>query len=175
MAKILHRYKLQKVFIFTLIELLTVIAIIAILAAILLPALKQAKDDAYTRYSPWHFYHNTVDGQLRGLSEVGLTVGCPDLVHYAVMKADETLKHTLTADYMFPESPSYLHQLVGGFNLYFNVLEGYSDPNGYICSLDNTRYDNFKREKYIPVLSNSDKVLNRLTKKIKFFRSKSFY
>ncbi len=130
--------------------------------ALLYMAKQSLKKDAYMRNSPWNFYHNTLAGQLKGLSEIGQAVGCPDLVHYSVMKADATLKHTMTADYMFPESPSYLEELLAGFNLHFELLTGYSDPKGYMCSLDSTRYDNFKSEKYIPFLFNGNKVLSRL-------------
>jgi len=130
--------------------------------ALLYVAQRSLKRDASLRYSPWMLYHNTTPGQIRGLMDVGRAVGCPELVHYGVNKARAILQHALMADGMFPESVSYLHDLIGSFRTIFEHFDGYSDPPGYVSKLDGVRFDRFDADSELPLFGSARGLLDRL-------------
>ena len=117
--------------------------------------------DAYFRFSPSKLYHNTTGQQLEAMIAVGRAIGSPDLVHYAVRKSDEAVEHYMMADGAFPESPTYAHDQIGAYQKIYNSLIGYSDPVGYVSSLDGTRFDNFKPEGRFPLLDRAVATMDR--------------
>jgi len=100
--------------------------------------------DASRRVSPLHYYHNVANSQSLTLIEMGMAIGCPELVHYGLRKTQAILRATFMADGMFPESTSYMAQVLGQYGGVFGTMEGYSDPPGYTAKLDGVRFDTFQ-------------------------------
>ena len=97
--------------------------------------------DASRRISPLHFYHNVANSQSLTMIEVGMAIGCPELVHYGVRKTLAILRATFMADGMFPESTSYMQQVIGQYSSIFGIMAGYTDPPGFVSELDGGRFD----------------------------------
>ncbi|WP_164821641.1 heparinase II/III domain-containing protein [Paenibacillus koleovorans] len=120
------------------------------------------KYDAYNRNDIWKFYHNTIGSQLRGLIQAGKAIGCPELVHYAAHKAYGAFNYLLMSDGMFPESVSYLHDLVGGIGRALSYAAGYSDPPQYVSTLERSRFDRFDIRSFIPSIAVAESIIDRL-------------
>ena len=100
------------------------------------------KYDAYYRCDLWKFYHNTMSSQIRGFVQAGITVGCPDIVHYAVEKVNSSCEYLFMNDGFFPESVSYLGDMLGILRS-LRVMQGYSDPEGYVNPKTGKHFTNF--------------------------------
>jgi len=100
--------------------------------------------DASQRVSPLHYYHNVANSQSITMIEIGMAIGCPELVHYGVRKTLAILRATFMADGMFPESTSYMQQVLGQYGSVFRLMEGHSDPPGFASKLDGLRFDDFR-------------------------------
>jgi hypothetical protein len=112
------------------------------------------KYDAYYRTDIWKYFHNTMGTQLKGLISAGLSIGSPEVIHYVINKAKSAFGYLFMADSMFPESVAYLHDVAGEINEALSVVEGYSDPQGYIALLDNNHISCFRPEDEIPNYKN---------------------
>jgi hypothetical protein len=121
------------------------------------------KYDAYFRTDPWRFFHNTMSGELTMFLEIGRALGCPELVHYAVRKIAQTFRYNFMADGMFPESTSYIEDMVGGFRKVLRAsMEGYSDPPGFKALIDGTHIAAFDPRTAIERYHLAEQVLERL-------------
>jgi|GEM_PF-1877765 hypothetical protein len=118
--------------------------------------------DASRRVSPLHFYHNVANYQSVTMIEIGMAIGCPDLVHYGVRKTLAILRATFMADGMFPESTSYMGQVMSQNSSVFGLMEGYSDPPGFISVLDGGRFDRFEAAADGALYARSRALLGRL-------------
>lgn len=106
--------------------------------------------DAYYRTDIWRYFHNTIGLQLEGFVVAALSIGCPELIHYAVGKAKAAFAYLFMADGMFPESVSYLHDIAGDIDAAIRPIQGYSDPDGYTSELDHRRIECFDPEQELP-------------------------
>ena len=118
--------------------------------------------DASQRVSPLHYYHNVANSQSVTMIEIGMAIGCPELVHYGVRKTLAILRATFMADGMFPESTSYMKQVMGQYSNVFGLMEGYSDPPGFKSGLDGVRFDDFKAAEDGALYAHSRALLDRL-------------
>ena len=118
--------------------------------------------DASRRVSPLHYYHNVANSQSITMIEIGMAIGCPELVHYGVRKTLAILRATFMADGMFPESTSYMQQVLGQYSHVFGLMEGYSDPPGFTSRLDGVRFDDFKAAEDGALYSHAPALHNRL-------------
>ncbi|HHW10740.1 MAG TPA: hypothetical protein GXX29_12280, partial [Firmicutes bacterium] len=107
--------------------------------------------DAFYRTNPWAFFHNTIATQVATFIKMGLAIGCPELIHYGINKAIGAINYHLMPDGTFPESPSYMHDLIGGLHKAFAPVIGYSDPPGYVSALDGKHLHNFQPEVEHPI------------------------
>ena len=121
------------------------------------------KYDAFLRCNPWMYFHNTIGGQLQGVIKVGRRLGCPDLVHYSIRKAEGAFKFTFMADGMFPESTSYLHDMTDGLAGALNLAKGYTDPDGFSKPIDSRRYRELEPAQAIPLYGMAKNRMEQLT------------
>jgi len=133
-----------------------------VVGAILHTARMTLKYDAYYRNDPWKFYHNTIGLQVEVLAKAGLAIGCPELIHYAANKAKGAFRYNFMADGMFPESVSYLRDMALGLGDALKAIEGYSDPEGYSCQLDGSRFDQYAIREQIGNYDQALELLDRL-------------
>ncbi len=121
------------------------------------------KYDAYFRIDPWRFFHNTMSGELTMFVETGRALGCPELVHYALRKIGQAFRYNFMADGMFPESTSYIEDMVGGFRQVLKAsAEGYSDPPGFTSRITGKHIASLDPRRDVPLFSLSEQVLDRL-------------
>jgi hypothetical protein len=102
---------------------------------------------------------NYIPYQATGFILVGRGVGVPELVHYAYWKLRLLAEKTIMADYVFPESMSYGGQQIHGIAKASGHGSGYSDPPGFLSSIDGTRFDNMDNRREIPILHNAVETL----------------
>jgi hypothetical protein len=123
---------------------------VAVQNAILYIAKRSLKCDAYYRTNIWKLYHNTLGEQLMGFVNAGLCIGCPELIHYAILKFNNAYQYLFMADGIFPESTSYMHDTLNAV-VALIPLEGYSDPDSYVSTISKSRISNFNIEKDFPL------------------------
>lgn len=119
------------------------------------------KCDAYFRCDLWKFFHNTFGGQMKGYLMAGLSMGCPEIIHYAVEKVDSACNYLFMSDGFFPESVSYLGDMLGILRA-LRLVQGYSDPKGYTFGKENVRYDDFDIYTQIPGAKKSVDLYRRM-------------
>jgi hypothetical protein len=117
--------------------------------------------DAYFRFLPFRLYHNTTGGQINAMIAVGRAIGCPELIHYAVNKLDQAVRHYVMADGSFPETPTYGHDQIISYNKIYQSLTGYSDPAGFVSRLDGKRFDTFSALWRYPLFDRAVEMLDR--------------
>ena len=110
-------------------------------------------DSALSNYIPY---------QANGLIRIGRSAGLPELVHYACWKLRQMVGKTLMADHVFPESMSYARQHVYGIKHAASSAEGYSDPPGFVSSIDGQRYDDFDSDLELPGLRRAVDTLDTM-------------
>jgi hypothetical protein len=120
------------------------------------------KFDAYHRFHPWKYYHNTTAEEIKGFILTGLSIGCPELVHYGVNKAVGVVRYCFMPDGMFPESVSYIRDIFVGLENAMKMINGYNDPKNYISQLDNCAFTNFIFEEHCTEAKLIRKVMERL-------------
>ena len=106
---------------------------------------------------------NYIPYQISGFLCIGQAAGMPELVHYAYWKEQQLARKTLMADGMFPESPSYARQHVYGMARAAKLAIGYSDPEGFISTIDGKRFENMDMLRDLPELRRAVAVLETLS------------
>lgn len=106
---------------------------------------------------------NYIPYQIAGLLVIGWGVGMPELAHYAYWKECQLARKTLMADSMFPESPSYARQHVYGLARAAGLVQGYSDPAGFVSTIDGKRFDNLDMLNDLSELGRAVNALESLT------------
>ena len=97
-------------------------------------------------------YHvsNVVGYQVAGAAMLGRVIGDPAMVHRAFGWIMQNLDEGFFFDGTWHEAPSYHYMTLGGLRGAFAVVEGYSDPPGYVDEMDGTRFDNLDPEADLP-------------------------
>ncbi len=97
-------------------------------------------------------YHvsNVVGYQVAGAAMLGRVIGDPAMVHRAVGWIMQNLDEGFFFDGTWHEAPSYHYMTLGGLRGAFSVVEGYSDPPGYVDEIDGTRFDSLDPEADLP-------------------------
>jgi len=112
-----------------------------------------------------HYLHpdaalsNYIPYQSTGFILLGRGVGLPELVHYAYWKLKLLAEKTIMADYVFPESMSYAGQQIHGIANASAHGSGYSDPEGFVSSIDGRRFDNLSNKRELPILHQAVETL----------------
>ncbi|MEA3400112.1 MAG: heparinase II/III family protein [Armatimonadota bacterium] len=88
-------------------------------------------------------YHvsNVVGYDITSAAMLGRVIGDPDMVHRAFGWMKQNLDEGFFFDGTWHESPSYHYMTLGGLRRAFSVVEGYSDPPGYVDEVDGRRFD----------------------------------
>ena len=89
-------------------------------------------------------FSNMDDFQIRGFIEFGLLLPDPELIHEGVRHLNNMYRTGFRSDGWWHEGSSAYHfDIQRGLKSIANeLLKGYSDPVGYKCKFDGTRYDN---------------------------------
>ncbi len=97
-------------------------------------------------------YHvgNVVGYQVAGAAMMGRVIEDPAMVHRAFGWIMQNLDEGFFFDGTWHESPSYHYMTLGGLRGAFSVVEGYSDPPGYIDEVDGTRFDDLDPDADLP-------------------------
>jgi hypothetical protein len=99
----------------------------------------------------------------RSLIAAGKAIREPNYVHEPVRRLRRFAESQFFYDGMWSEgSPDYGSQSVGGLDQVLQALDGYSDPPGYVDSIDGTRFDSIKMSTSFPVLNQARDVLSKL-------------
>ena len=117
----------------------------------------------YARTFP--IYLGNMDPSLiRGLAVIGRVIGEPEYVHDALRRVKLILGWQFYPDGIWREgSPSYHSQTVSGLRSCIEgPLKGYSDPEGYVNPIDNSRIDNLDAARDVPMLQESIDALSRM-------------
>ncbi|MDP6778485.1 MAG: heparinase II/III family protein, partial [Candidatus Latescibacteria bacterium] len=107
-------------------------------------------DSALSNYIPY---------QATGLILFGRGAGMPELVHYAYWKLRQLAEKTLMSDSVFPESMSYGAMHIHGIARAAERGRGYSDPPGFVSSIDGRRFDSLDNEQELPQLKRAVETL----------------
>ncbi len=105
---------------------------------------------------------NHIPSQCEGMIAIGKAAGVPELVHYAYWKLRQMAEKTIMADSTFPESMSYAAMHLYGMVDAAAEGEGYSDPPGFLSSLDGARFDNLYLPRQLPELYRAVDVLKSM-------------
>ncbi|MDP6777695.1 MAG: heparinase II/III family protein, partial [Candidatus Latescibacteria bacterium] len=90
---------------------------------------------------------------LNGLIVAGLVLGEPDYIHDSVGRIGRLVERQFYRDGMWREGTvSYHNQTVRGLMRLIDLLDGYSDPEGYVHPGDGTRYDSLDLLDQYPIL-----------------------
>ena len=105
---------------------------------------------------------NYIPYQVMGLISIGRGAGVPELVHYACWKLRQMAQKTLMADAVFPESVSYAIQHIKGMSNAARLAEGYSDPPGFVSTVDGRRFDALDSARELPQLRRAIETLDTM-------------
>ncbi|MSS70246.1 MAG: hypothetical protein EXS64_02030 [Candidatus Latescibacteria bacterium] len=105
---------------------------------------------------------NYIPYQVMGLISIGRGAGVPELVHYAYWKLRQMAQKTLMADAVFPESVSYALQHIKGMSNAARLAEGYSDPPGFVSTVDGRRFDALDNARELPQLRRAIETLDTM-------------
>jgi hypothetical protein len=101
--------------------------------------------------SPYHV-GNVVGYDIAGAAEMGRVINEPYFVHRAFGWMKRNVDEGFYADGMWKEgSASYHAMTVGGLQIAFRAVEGYSDPPGYVDTETNQRFDNLDPVLQLPL------------------------
>ncbi|MGC9316524.1 MAG: heparinase II/III domain-containing protein [Armatimonadota bacterium] len=97
-------------------------------------------------------YHvsNVVGYDIKSAAMLGRVIGDPAMVHRAFGWMKQNLDEGFFFDGTWHESPSYHYMTLGGLRGAFSVVEGYSDPPGYVDEVDGSRFDDLDPEADLP-------------------------
>lgn len=84
---------------------------------------------------------NVVGYDIAGAGMMGRVLGDPEMVHRSFGWMMLNLTEGFFFDGTWHESPSYHYMTLGGLRSAFRIVEGYSDPPGYVNETDGTRFD----------------------------------
>lgn len=92
----------------------------------------------------WRSYHNLMVYQLEGTIRYAQVLQRADWIHEIVRYYEEYLRYTYTPDGLYREvSIDYHTQITGGIlGSIPRMLQGYSDPEGYVDPVSGKRFDN---------------------------------
>jgi hypothetical protein len=98
-----------------------------------------------------------------GLISVGKTLGDSDLIHRVVEYLQQFTTRMYLSDGFWQEvTPSYHIQTVNGLKQAVSLLNGWSDPAGYVSPRTGTRFDNLNLAEQFPVIGRALDAANRL-------------
>ena len=107
--------------------------------------------------------NNMTPSLIGGLILAGKVLGTPDYVHMAVEMGRGLLSRHFFADGMWQEGAlSYHMQTVGWLSRSLESAEGYSDPPGYVCADDGSRFDDLEILADLPMLEKARDVVHEL-------------
>jgi len=100
-------------------------------------------------------YHvsNVVGYDITSAAMLGRVIGDPDMVHRAVGWMKQNLDEGFFYDGTWHESPSYHYMTLGGLRRAFAVVEGYSDPPGYVDEVDGRHFEDLQPGADLPFWS----------------------
>ncbi|MGI5819521.1 MAG: heparinase II/III domain-containing protein [Armatimonadota bacterium] len=84
---------------------------------------------------------NVVGYDITSAAMLGRVIGDPAMVHRAFGWMLRNLDEGFFYDGAWSESPSYHYMTLGGLRRAFSVIEGYSDPPGYVDDVTGQRFD----------------------------------
>ena len=84
---------------------------------------------------------NVVGYDITSAAMMGRVIEAPEMVHRAFEWMLLNLTDGFFVDGTWHESPSYHYMTLGGLRRAFSVIEGYSDPPGFVDEVDGTRFD----------------------------------
>lgn len=113
--------------------------------------------------NPTSTLSNLVPYQTRGLICIGAAAGLPELVHYAKWKIEQMVEKTLMVDGVFPEGPSYFRQHVFSMATAARYGQGYSDPPGFVSTIDGGRMEDMDIIRDLPKLTRALNTLGSMT------------
>ncbi|MCA9133366.1 MAG: heparinase II/III family protein, partial [Planctomycetales bacterium] len=97
------------------------------------------------------------------LIKLGRVLGEPHYVHEPVRRLKALLESKFLYDGMWYEgAPSYARMTVGGLQGVLDVLEGYSDPAGYVDPQDGSRFEQLDATQISPILSRARTTLEQM-------------
>ncbi|MFD0713773.1 heparinase II/III family protein [Paenibacillus sp. GCM10027626] len=110
-------------------------------------------------------WHTNMDYTAReGLIRLGKAIGYPDYVHDAIERMEKYTQSFFLFDGFWNEvTLSYHNQSTNGTLANIKLLNGYTDPAGYISSRFGKRADNLDMAKWFPALDKSQKLPSMLT------------
>lgn len=98
-----------------------------------------------------------------GLISVGKTLNDPDLIHRVVEYLQQFTTRMYLSDGFWQEvTPSYHTQTVNGLKSAVALLNGWSDPVGYVSPRSGIRFDNLDLAEQFPVIGRAIDAANRL-------------
>lgn len=100
-------------------------------------------------------YHvgNVVGYDVTGVALLGRVINEASYVHRAFGWMKQNLDEGFFRDGLWHESPSYHYMTIGGLRSAFATVRGYSDPPGYVDTINGTRFDNLDPEQVVPFLA----------------------
>ncbi len=105
---------------------------------------------------------NYMPYQIKGFVCIGRAAGMPELIHYAYWKQTQLVEKTLMADATFPESPSYARQHIYGMAQGCLIAAGYTDPPGFVSTIDGGRFEQLDMWESIPQLRDAIATLETM-------------
>lgn len=99
----------------------------------------------------------------KGLIEVGLALDEPDYIHLVLESIQELVNRMFLSDGYWQEvTPSYHNQTMNGLLEVAQMLQGWSDPAGYVSPRSGKRFDNLDVLQQFPsigrIIENADKL-----------------
>ncbi|OUS72168.1 hypothetical protein B1748_25270 [Paenibacillus sp. MY03] len=99
----------------------------------------------------------------KGLIEVGMALDEPDYIHLVLESVQELVNKMFLSDGYWQEvTPSYHNQTMNGLLAVAEMLQGWSDPAGYVSPRSGKRFDNLNVLQQFPsigrIIENADKL-----------------
>jgi hypothetical protein len=96
---------------------------------------------------------------LRGLITAGMVLNEPEYIHDAVDRIRRLVAGQFFADGFWREGAlSYHNQTVNGLISLANLLEGYSDPEGYVDQRDGEHFQHLDLRSLLPILKKAEQI-----------------
>ncbi len=97
------------------------------------------------------YVSNVIGYSPRSAAVLGRVINEPRYVHWAYGCMVSNVERGFYRDGMWMESPGYHRMTAGGLQHGFEVLQGYSDPPGYLDPVDGTRFDDLDPARQLPL------------------------
>ncbi|MCU6708753.1 carboxypeptidase regulatory-like domain-containing protein [Paenibacillus sp. J5C_2022] len=99
----------------------------------------------------------------KGLIEVGMALDEPEYIHRVLESVQELVDTMFLSDGYWQEvTPSYHIQTISGLLAVAELLQGWSDPAGYVSPRDGKRFDNLQVEQQFPSIGRAIENANKL-------------